>query len=396
MTQPSEGVFDLLIVGGGMVGMSLIAALRHHCPSLSLALVEAAPEQAASPSFDGRATVLSFGSQQLFEHWGCWSALAPNCTDISQVQVSDRGHFGAARITAAEEDVPALGYVIENRHLGCALQNALSQDAQLHREQGVAVQKIRFLAEAAEVELANQTRLKARLLVLADGGRSPLAARLGVATTQFDYQQSALVAAVGVSQPHCGRAFERFTDEGPIALLPMVGEQMALIWTMSPSLAERRLALSPTAFLAQLQDRFGERLGRFTQVSNVDSYPLCLRQTAEQVRSRLVVLGNAAHELHPVAGQGFNLCMRDISALACQLEKGLDVGEPIGLLSRLQQYQESQHADQERTCLASDLLVRGFSHSSPLVAGLRSLSLLGLNHCPPLKHWLARAAMGLD
>ncbi len=397
MTEP-VGVrsVDVLVVGGGMVGASLIAALRHHCPELSLALVETAVATPESPSFDGRASALAFGSRLLLQDWGLWSALADRVTPIDEIQVSDRGHFGTTRLRAPDEGVPALGYVLENRDLGQALQQYLQADEALCRHLGAAVTALQFHQDRVTVTLSDEQPLNARLLVLADGGRSALAQQLGIAQTVHGYGTQALVTWVEPRQAHANRAFERFTDEGPMALLPLAGQRMALVWTMDQAQAERRSQLDPAAFRAELEARFGDRLGRFVDSGPVSRYPLSLRQASEQVRSRLVVLGNAAHNLHPVAGQGFNLCLRDIDALARELQRGLAAHEALGALPRLQRYLARQQADQQRTRMASDLLARGFTSQQPLWTLARNLGLVGLDRCPPLKHVFARLAMGLE
>lgn len=385
--------YDLLIVGGGMVSAALVAALRHRCPGLSVAVIEAA-EQFRSPSFDGRVTALALGSRILLERWGCWSALAPRVTAIQRVEVRDRSVEAKTNFSAAAQQVPALGYVIENRHLGEALWRAPAESDDVCLIPGRTVDRVRFLADGVQVDLPDRS-LRAGLLVLADGGRSTLTEQLGLSAEQHDYQQSALVAGVQLRDAHQGRAFECFTDEGPLALLPLADHRMGLIWSMDHAQAQRRQQLEAPAFLAELQERFGDALGPLSSCSALSAYPLTQRCLLESVRSRLVVLGNAAHTLHPVAGQGFNLCLRDVDVLVDELQRGLMAGEPVGQLARLLRYQQRQQSDQHQTSLASDLLVRAFAHSSTARVGLRHLALQGLDQCGPLKGWLARRAMGL-
>ncbi|HAW23455.1 MAG TPA: 2-octaprenyl-6-methoxyphenyl hydroxylase, partial [Pseudomonas sp.] len=230
------------------------------------------------------------------------------------------------------------------------------------------------------------------LAVLADGGRSGLREHLGIEVKQSPYGQTALIANVTPGTPHGGRAFERFTDEGPMALLPLPDNRCALVWTR-PERDAARLAAAPEAeFLEELQQAFGYRLGGFQQVGARHLYPLVLIEAEEQVRSGLVVLGNAAHSLHPIAGQGYNLSLRDTEALAVAL---LRSSAPLGDLSVLQGYHQQQRSDQRLTVGFSDQLTQLFGESERLSVAGRNLGLLGLDLLPPAKAWFARQAMGM-
>jgi len=385
---------NLAIIGGGLVGASLALALQAGAKARGwkLVLIEPfAPGDSYQPSYDARSTALSFGARQIYERLGLWPAIARRAEPIQQIHVSDRGRFGAARLSALEEGVPALGYVAENAWLGQCLWQALDQEVVSWRCPA-EVSRLEALGDGYRLSLNDETSLDCDLAVLADGGRSGLRERLGIGVTQRPYQQSALIANLTPSEAHRGEAFERFTDEGPMALLPLTENRCALIWTRPEDDARRLLALSERAFLAELQQAFGYRLGAFRQVGARHLYPLALIEAQEQVRPNLVVLGNAAHSLHPIAGQGFNLSLRDAQALA---EALLDSPAAPGDFATLQGYRERQRLDQDLTVGFSDRLTRLFSNAEPLLATGRNLGLLGLDLLSPAKRWFARQAMGL-
>ncbi|GLK87611.1 2-octaprenyl-6-methoxyphenyl hydroxylase [Pseudomonas turukhanskensis] len=385
---------QLAIIGGGLVGASLALALQAGAKARgwSIVLIEPfAPGDSYQPSYDARSTALSYGTQQIYQRLGIWPKVAERAEAILHIHVSDRGRFAAARLSAEEEGVPALGYVAENAWLGHCLWQALDPAVVSWRcpTEVVAMQAI---GDGYRLTLNDETLLDCDLAVLADGGRSGLREQLGVTVKTTAYKQSALIANISISQPHGGLAFERFTDEGPMALLPLSDNRSALIWTRPGDDAQRLLALNDRAFLAELQSIFGYRLGALRQVGARHVYPLSLIEAQEQVRANLVVLGNAAHSLHPIAGQGYNLALRDVQALAETLLAGPDVP---GDVATLQQYYARQQLDQTLTVGFSDRVTRLFSNAEPLLATGRNLGLLGLDMLPPAKRWFARQAMGI-
>jgi 2-octaprenyl-6-methoxyphenol hydroxylase len=292
---------------------------------------------------------------------------------------------------AADEGVPALGYVAENAWLGQCLWQALDPEVVSWRCPA-EVADLQALADGYRLRLKDGATLDCDLAVLADGGRSGLRERLGIAVERRPYGQSALIANVTPSLPHGGEAFERFTAQGPMALLPFLDNRCVLVWTRAPADAERLQVLPEPAFLDELQRAFGYRLGRFQHVGSRHLYPLALVEAREQVRPHLVVLGNAVHSLHPIAGQGFNLCLRDALALA---ETLLESAEPLGSLATLARYEARQRLDQDLTIGFSDRLTRLFGANLPLLNQTRHLGLLGLDLLPAAKHGFARQAMGL-
>ena len=405
--------YDLIIVGGGMVGASLACALAPVAERLGLdiAVVEPIPlrrdalELDYQPSYDARATALAYGSRTAYARMGIWQTLAQHLTPIRQIHVSDRGRFGAARLDAAQQRVPALGYVIENHWLGQVLLNRLQQPECARIDYLCPAEVAQIIPGDGQMAVTvsregHTSTLSCELVVMADGGRSELRQRLGIGYRYRAYEQHALIANVSPDRPHRGVAYERFTDQGPMALLPLQDQQgrhrCGLVWTLADSDAEQLLAMDDAGFLARLQQRFGYRAGRFVQVGERHAYPLQLVLAEEQVRSGLVVLGNAAHALHPIAGQGFNLALRGLVMLADHLVEARQSGRSLGDLAVLQAYHERMRRDQQYTIGFSDSTMKLFTSRNPILALARDLGLQGLDICPSAKTLFARSAMGLN
>ncbi len=395
---------DVAIIGGGMVGAALALALAPLAKEgLKVKVIEPAPllvnEQICEqPSYDARASALSYGARLIFEQLGVWGKLSDAATPIKNVHVSEKGQFGITRLNHQESQVPALGYVIENRRLGQCLMSALTEHPEIELCCPTEVTEMTPVAGGMSLGLKQQdetTVVRARLAVLADGGRSGLAESLGIETDVSEYGDTALIANITPGKSHNNVAWERFTDEGAMALLPLSEGRCALVWTMSHDLAAKRMALSDNDFLTELQQRFGYRMGRFTQVGERNTYPLSLKEAKEQVRPGLVVLGNAAHSMHPVAGQGFNLSLRDAVALADKIKDSRHAGEDVGALSYLLQYVEQQQRDQQLTMHFCDWLVKGFGESGMLPTFGRNLGLLAMEASGPLRRMFARQTMGI-
>lgn len=401
---------DIVIAGGGMVGVSLALQLGAVLPShTSILLVEGfqIPAPVAGglpeyhPAFDARSTALSHSSRLIYEHIQVWDDLCQWLCAIESIHISSRGRFGSTLLQARDHSWPALGYVVENAWLG----NALIQ--QLHRRGRVQVRSptkvAGVVAAGAGVSLQLEgegSELEAGLLLIADGASSGLREQLGVAVSEKPYRQHALVANVVFAEPHRGCAYERFTDEGPLALLPLLetsgaAHRSALVWTLPPDRARNLCDCPEQEFLHNLQERFGYRLGRLLQVGERHEYPLSLVQSSEQVRQGVVVMGNAAHALHPVAGQGYNLALRDVAELGRVLAQGIAAGLPPGDLAMLQRYQRRQQSDQNRTIQFSDRVPALFMHADPLLGLGRDLALAGLDIMPGLKREFVRYAAGV-
>ncbi|WP_449430311.1 2-octaprenyl-6-methoxyphenyl hydroxylase [Pseudomonas putida] len=385
---------NLAIIGGGLVGASLALALQAGAKARGwkILLIEPfAPGDSFQPSYDARSSALSFGTRQIYQHLGLWQAISQRAEPIRKIQVSDRGRFGATRLDAVEEGVPALGYVVENAWLGQCLWQGLDTEVVSWRCPA-HVTAMRAIEGGYRLQLDDDTSLECDLAVLADGGRSGLREQLGIHVRHTPYEQSALIANITPGEAHCGQAFERFTEAGPMALLPLPDNRCALVWTRQGMDAKRLAEIDERSFLRELQDAFGYRLGALRQVGARHLYPLSLVEAQEQVRPHLVVLGNAAHSLHPIAGQGFNLSLRDVQSLADALLAG---PQQPGELATLQVYHQRQRMDQAMTIGFSDQVTRLFGSNQLLLATARNVGLLGLDLLPPLRSWFARQAMGL-
>ena len=386
--------YDLVIIGGGLVGGSLACALAG--TGLRLCVVEAVPPRSeVQPSYDERVIALSWGSRRIFEGIGLWVTIAADAEPIRQVHVSDQSGFGFTRLDHREEGVVALGYVAPARRLGRAIQGGLAGVELLcpARLLGVRVQRERV---ALEVTVGSASRLlETRLLVAADGGDSSVRKRLGMAVREHEYGHDALITTVTPERPRPGVAFERFTATGPLALLPMTQGHYSVIWTAREGEAARLRDLPDREFLTELQGRFGYRLGRFVRPGRRLTYPLKLVLAREPVGRRLVLIGNAAHTLHPVAGQGFNLGLREVAALAEVLTQAARAGDDPGGAGTLAAYRRLCGWDRTMVVTATDTLARMFVNPWLPVRWARSLGLLGLDLAPGLRHLVARRLMGL-
>jgi 2-octaprenyl-6-methoxyphenol hydroxylase len=405
MSQSAEGLnqFDITIVGGGMVGISLalLLAAQQRWKILvieSKAMVKNNKTE-YSASFDARSTALSWSSRSVLQKMGIWHNIEQHTQAISSIHVSDRGHFGLTRLEAEEAGVDALGYVVENSWLGSVLIQQAKQ-ADISLKDGAKIlsfqPKAQSMALAIEID-GQQELINSKLLVVADGANSTSVNKLGISQKRKAYDHSAIIANISLEQAHNKVAYERFTDNGPMALLPLTDfkndHRCALVWTQPSDQADALMALDGSEFVSQLQTRFGDRLGPFKAVGERVSYPLALTTSEEQVRRRLAVIGNAAHSLHPVAGQGFNLSLRDIDCLAqCLIDQPqeTDVGELEPLLS----YQKQREKDQRNTLLFTDNLTKLFGLSSSTVALGRNSGLLMMDLVPALRNQFAHFGMG--
>ena len=391
--------FDILIIGGGMVGASLAVALAPL--PLRVGLIEAVEfESAVQPSYDDRSVALSYGSKRIFESLGVWDRLeARGATPIQRIHISDRGHFGFAHLDAAEAGVVALGYVVENRALGQALKPALAETKNLTVICPATVEDVAFSESAASVTFRRGAKLEtlsARLVVAADGGASPVRNKAGIEARRTDYHQAALVTNVTPELPHRHIAYERFTASGPLAFLPMRENRCAVVWSLPPDRVEALIALNDAQFLAALQECFGTRLGRFLKAGKRRAYPLALTRVSEQVRPRLALIGNAAHTVHPVAGQGFNLGLRDVAVLAQVLSDAQHEGRDPGELAVLEHYVAWRKRDNLVISTFTDGLVHTFSNNFAPLSFVRNLGLVAVDLLPPAKRSLLRLSMGLS
>jgi len=386
--------FDIAIVGGGMVGASLAVSLEGL--GLRVALIEAVPHDSASqPSFDERTTALSNGSRRILETLGLWPAVSAAATPIRKIHVSDQGRFGFARVDAAEQGLAAMGYVLPNRSLGNALWTRLSRSESVRVFCPAHVTQVHPADRSVELLISADVSIEARLVVAADGAQSAVRTAFGIAAEVRDYEQTAVITAVLPQRFHDYVAYERFTATGPMALLPLADGRCTLVLTLKPDVAKAAMAWSDEEFIAEVQRRFGFRLGRFLKVGRRVPYPLSLTRSGRTSSGRCVIVGNAAQGLHPVAGMGFNLGLRDVASLAelvadRQRVPQSDVGD--GAVQA--DYDAWRAADRGGIIAFTDGLIRVFSNPLGAVQRLRNLGLLAFDVLPPAKSALSRLSTG--
>lgn len=390
----SPRAFDVVIVGGGLVGASLALALADS-PVRVLLVEGVAPDSSAQPSFDERTTALGNASRRIFQGLGVWDDIAREAAAIRTIHVSEAGSFGSARLRAVEQGVEAFGHVIPNRVLGAALWRGLQRAESIARRVPARVTAVQVAADGAALTVLDadgtQETVSARLLVAADGANSVVRAAAGIPAQIEDYEQVALTAAVVTDRPHDGTAYERFTSTGPVAVLPLHGGGYGTVWACAPTRAAELLALPDTAYLSELQARFGWRAGRFLRAGRRASYPLKLSRAVTTVGTRTVLVGNAAQGLHPIAGQGFNLGLRDAALLAERIVAG--AGDP-GAPQLLHDYAQARAADRGGVVRFTDSLVKLFTSRLPGASMLRNLGLVAFDLSPPAKRALARVSLG--
>lgn len=392
--------FDFAIVGGGMVGSTLALALSclGHAsgrPPRILLLEANRPVTAHHPGFDARAIALSYGSQLALQELTLWPLFTPDAAAIDSIHVSDRGHWGRVELHAQEYRLPVLGQVVELFGVGQRLLQRIENTPSICYRAPASVVAMEQQEDRLLVQLADGEQLACRLLLATDGGDAAWRAPLGLGVRHETFGQSALIANLRTNGTQSERAWERFTDGGPLALLPLGLNRLSLVWSMSDAEAASASTWSDELFLERLQQAFGYRAGRFIEVGQRSSYPLQLRQMLQVRHHRLLLLGNAAQQLHPVAGQGFNLGLRDVMTLYRLLQPLWLAQADPGSPELLNAYSRLRQPDVTRTVWMTSSLVRLFSSSAwPLVAG-RALGLSGMSRCGSLKQLLARQALGL-
>ncbi|QYJ81734.1 2-octaprenyl-6-methoxyphenyl hydroxylase [Shewanella aegiceratis] len=400
-TSSDPKQFDIAIVGGAMAGATLALGLANLAQKrqqvLRIALIEANRPGDGHPGFDARSIAIAQGSIFELTRLGVWPKLAHLGTAIENIHVSDRGHFGMTTLNAKDFHLPYLGQVVELERVGAKLFSLLEQqDVSLFCPAKVA--SIVAGVDVQQLMLDDGTALSAKLVVAADGLNSKVRQDFKLPLEQVDFEQVAVVANVLTDKPHQEWAYERFTDSGPLAILPMANvdgqSRVSLVWALAPEHAELMLGAEKPAFLDALQDAFGHRAGRFIDVGERYAYPLKLSYMARPIYQRTVFIGNAAQTLHPIAGQGFNLGLRDLVCLLEVVDEAIERGEDIGGAKLTHEYLSRRQQDRDTTISNVEFLVRGFSNQHwPLVAG-RNLGLRLLSWCPPLKTPIARKAMG--
>lgn len=445
--------YDVIISGGGLSGLLTAVGLLNETPDLSIAIVEPVPEQGLSSSsntatngddntqltqavpkadfnqadeavkqaelkqasghgksnFDQRCLALSYGSLQLLQHWQIWSKLKPLAWPIKTIITSDRGHVGKTLMRAQQYQLNAMGYVAAMHNMGKAFTDCLRQIQQTHNKQVAwyrpnTIEHIDQSLEHITVTLNDNQQLQAKLMVVAEGGQSPSRQKLNIETSTDEYQQSAIIANIQVSQNKRVNsvlalndaqsldghtAFERFTTKGPIAFLPIDKHQYSVVWSVRPDDVDEIMALSDQDFCQQLQQEFGHSAGVINKVSNRESYPLVLTKAHRIVGDRVVLVGNSAHTIHPIAGQGFNLGLRDVACLVQQVANSVEQNIDIGSFETLNRFEQQRVQDIARITDFTDLLVRVFGLEGRIPALSRTLGLLALQKITSLQQWFA-------
>lgn len=378
-----------------MVGASLACALRQ--TSARVAVIEAvSPRQKEQPSYDERGLALSLASQRIFTALGIWPLIAENANPIRHIHVSDQGHFGFVRFHASDMGLDALGHLVIAQELGQALMSGLDEADNIDLFCPARVKEVRQDQEAVSVILdGEEKKLTGRLLVVADGTHSSIRELLGIGVRIRDYEQTAIVANVNPERHHQDTAYERFTAKGPLALLPMKNQRCKLVYTVATEDAEQIMGKSDEAMLALVQKDFGRRLGSLSKIGERKPYPLLLLEVEQQVKHRLVLLGSSAHSIHPNGAQGFNLCLRDVAALAEIIGGAIQIGDDPGDYVLLEEYLAKRLPDQQQVIRYSNGLVDLFYNQDPAKVLGRNLGMLLLDMAPILKRGLMNRYMGI-
>lgn len=390
--------FDVIIVGAGLTGGCLAIALA--ATDLRVAIIEnnSRADRYAAPTGD-RALAIANGTVIQLASLGIWQAIQHHATLIEHIHVSDQGHFGKTRLSAAREGVPALGYVITARSIEDHIAQLIEASANIKQYCPARIMGISSSTHAANVSIKHENTscvMSAQLVVGADGGQSSVRKLLDINQQITNYGQSALITTVKTSKSHANTAYERFTASGPLALLPTTNGQSSVVWTRTNEQAAALMSGSEADFTQQLQNCFGYRLGELTLTAKRHAFPLSLIRAEQMYSGRAVIIGNAMHQLHPVAGQGFNLGLRDVITLAEHLTKQHQAALDIGASDFLQSYTQKRRQDHNRVIGFTDSLVKLFSNHSSALAIARNTGLTVLDRIPSAKHYLSRQAMGMS
>lgn len=392
--------FDLVINGGGLAGLTLAAALvalakQHKQNLIKIAIIEPQPIDLAAdyhPSFDNRAIALAYHSVQCFKQWQIWPLIEPYAHPIKQIEVSEQSSAGFSYIHP-DNQYKFLGYVAEAQALGAGLKKYL-KDADISWFCPNKIAEMQQQTSHVELTLDDGQKLKTKLITSCDGANSPLRQKLNLPVEQSDYQQVAVTTNVQLSRPSESIAYERFTQTGPLAMLPMSTEKYGLVWCLTAEKAQEMLAASDAEFIAALQQKFGFRAGKIEQIGKRASYPLISLVMPQLHHHRVIFLANASHTLHPVAGQGFNLGVRDIVAAAKVIQQASQAQLDIGEYQHWSGYLAQRQQDIQQMTVATDFLVRSFSNTYQPLQLMRNIGLFALENLPVAKRYFANFAMG--
>jgi len=395
MEQQNIEQYDIIIVGGGLVGTSLACALQDL--PLKIAQVEAVARTVRQhEDYDARSVALAYSSQQIFQQLGLWAKIADSAVPIKHIHVSEKGRFAKTRLHSEQYGIPALGYVVAISQLQTVLEDAVVKSDKITRVCPAKVSDIKQDEHWADLQVETEQGtqfLQSKLVIAADGGQSFLRKLLNIGTKQWSYEQSAVIANISLSRSHSNWAYERFTPQGPVALLPLQKDMGGIVWTVPTDKLQEVMDLSDHGFLQCLQQRFGYQAGRLTRVGKRASFPLTMVQAKQQCQDRVVIVGNAAHTLHPIAGQGFNLALRDVAMLAQVLAEAGDADLGSGRV--LQHYLKQRRWDQRRVTGVTHGINRIFTNDYGPLSVLRTMGLLLLDTAPPLKKHFAKITMGM-
>ncbi len=390
--MPTTQTFDISIIGAGVVGVTAAIALAqkgHHIALL--AEYDLFKTQQNNNSLDTRSIALSLSSKQILQYFDCWQMLHDDCQVINDIHVSSKGHWGVTRINKKHQHCDALGYVIESHLLEAALIKKLNSFKNIHIFHSAQYQRVQHNDNGCLIELIHNKsdiQLQSQLCLICDGAQSKAREQAGFSVQQYDYQQIAIATHVSGQHLHNTTAYERFTAQGPLAMLPLTQGRYGLVWSHHSKRSQQLMAMNDADFLTELHKDFGYRLGHITQVGKRVAFPLIKRVSATLTQQRYVVLGNAAHNLHPVAGQSLNLALRDIAHLTDALSDLTHVDE------QLNTYQQQRQKDHQQVIELGDNLVNIFSNNMPVLNHARSAALALLDIMPAIKSNFTWRGMG--
>ena len=388
---------DIVISGAGMAGMTLAVALAKG--GLSVALIDRlAPQEIASEGFDGRVSALAYSSVRMLRALGLWEGLEPRAQPINDILVNEGRLRGRALPFSLHFDHreigEPLGVIVENRHIRQALLAAIAEEERIDLISGVSVMDLSIAEKAAEAELSSGAAVAARLIIAAEGRESQLRELQDIGVIAWNYDQAGIVTTVEHELPHDGVAYEQFLPTGPFAILPMTGNRSSLVWTEKTSESRRLLDLNQRDFLEELHIRFGDHLGRIAATGPVWTYPLTLQMARHYVQHRFALVGDAAHTIHPLAGQGFNLGLKDVAALAETVVDAARIGADYGRLTTLTRYERWRRFDSTVLAVVTDSMNRLFSNDFLPIRVVRDVGLGLVDKIAPLRRLLMRHAGG--
>ncbi|TEW53760.1 FAD-dependent 2-octaprenylphenol hydroxylase [Psychromonas sp. RZ22] len=388
--------YDVTIVGGGMVGLTLAKSLANS--HLTVAIIEAREASELTAETENRVSAISFASKNLFDNLGIWTSLnASRITPYHTMQVWEKDSFGKIDFDAKQVNQNDLGYIVENKNLQLALLNAVQQQANITFLCPETLQNMAIGDGEAWLTLSSGKQLTSKLVVAADGANSWVRQQVNIPLTQWDYQHHAIVATVKTDEPHQACARQVFTPQGPLAFLPLYENNLSsIVWSLPPIQATLLLALDDEAFNQQLSRTFDNRLGLCEVQGKRQSIPLSMRYARDFAKHRIALIGDAAHTIHPLAGQGVNLGVLDAACLGQEILAHANVGDDIGLYQNLRHFERWRKTEATQMIASMELLKQLFNGNNPFKKALRDTALLMADNISPLKKQFIQQAMGLN